>query len=128
MIEEYRFPIYIIASFLIYGLIIRIALRQIRSDQNRKIFLSGLVVVVVGMLIGKYGHNFGLPWWIYYPIPALMTLIIPAVYFKMIRKETLIYILLSFCSAPLIHFFFSFFIGWNDYLPFIAIKPFWEVI
>ena len=127
MPESYRFPVFIITSFIIYAWIIKIVLRDSRISQTRKILLSGLLVVVVGMIIGKYGNNFGLPWWIYYPIPAFMTLIIPPVYFKMNSKETVTYIILSFFSAPLIHFIFSFFIGWNDFMPFLKIKPFWEL-
>lgn len=62
MPEELRFPIYIVASLLLYGLIIYISLRKFpRPKQVRKILISGLLVVILGMLIGKYGHNIGLP-------------------------------------------------------------------
>ena len=120
MPEELRFPIYIIASFLLYGMIIYISLRKHpRPKQVRKILLSGLIVVILGMLIGKYGHNIGLPWWIYYPVPVLITLLFPPLYFKMTWRETLIYLIMSFLSAPFIHYFFYLLFGWQDYMPFL---------
>jgi hypothetical protein len=72
MPEELRFPIYVFASFLLYGLIIQVSLRKNpRSGLFIEILLSGFIVVILGMLIGKYGNNIGLPWWIYYPMPFL---------------------------------------------------------
>ena len=120
MTEELRFPVYVIASFLFYGLIIQVSLRKNpRSGLFIKILVSGLIVVILGMLIGKYGNNIGLPWWIYYPVPMLLTLIFPPLYFKMSWRETITYFMLSLVSAPFIHYFFYFLFGWRDYMPFL---------
>ena len=72
------------------------------------------------MLLGKYGANWGLPWWIYYTIPMLLTIFVPILYFKMNKKETITYLVLTFVSAPIIHIIFSLF-GWNNFMPFIKI-------
>jgi hypothetical protein len=120
MPEEIRFPIYILASFILYGLIIQVSLRKIpRSGLLKKILLSGLIVVILGMLIGKYGHNVGLPWWIYYPVPVLLSLLFPPLYFKMSWRETVIYLILGLLSAPFIHYSFYLLLGWRDYMPFL---------
>jgi len=112
----------IIASFAIFYFILKIILpEETFRIKQRRIFLLGLVVVVFGMLFGKYGANYGLPWWIYYPIPMLITVLLPPVAFKLNLRRTTGYILLSFLSAPFIHFIFSFFIGWTEYM------PFWEI-
>ena len=126
MPEEFRFPVFIATSFLIYAWIIKWVIRE-TPVPVKKIFLSGLVVVVLGMLIGKYGYAIGLPWWIYYPLPMLMTLIIPPVYFRMVTNQTVKYIILSFLSAPFIHLVFSFFLGWKNYMPFLEIPSLFEL-
>lgn len=86
---------------------------------RRKVLLMGLIVVVLGMLFGKYGLKLGLPWWIYYTVPMLITVFLPPVYFKMNKKEAVKYYILSFLSAPFIHYFFLLLFGWKDYMPFL---------
>jgi len=114
----------ILASFLLFFIVMRIVLG--RSDFNIKrkfILLLSLLVIIGGMLFGRYGAQWGLPWWIYYPIPMLMNVVLPPVVLKMKFKKTLYYLALSFLSAPLIHAFFSFFFGWSEYMPFWNIPP-----
>ncbi len=119
MNTSWHFPIMILASLLIFFLIIRIILSKKEFITKRKqIFILSLIVVVLGMLFGKYGAVYGLPWWIYYPIPMLATLILPPFVLKLNASKTAVYLALSFLSAPFIHFFFSFFFGWTEYMPF----------
>jgi len=80
--------------------------------------MLSLVVVVIGMLFGKYGATYGLPWWLYYPVPMLLTVLLPPVILKLNRKKTFLYLVMSFLSAPFIHAFVSFFLGWREYMPF----------
>jgi hypothetical protein len=129
MNPELRFPIYIAFAYVIFYLMLAFVLRK-RKQENltKKILLLGLIVVVVGMLFGKYGLQLGLPWWIYYTIPMLVTVFLPPVYFKMNKTEVPLYLVLSFLSAPLIHLLFSFFVGWKDYMPFIEIPSLWELL
>jgi len=109
----------ILFSFLIFLGVIRIVIGREEFREKRRIIIClAIVVVLVGMLFGKYGANWGLAWWIYYPIPLLMNVILPPVILKMNFKRTLIYLVLSFLSAPLIHIFFSLFLGWTEYMPF----------
>ena len=79
------------------------------------------------MILGKYGANWELPWWIYYPIPMLLTLFFPTIYFKMGKKETIRYLALTFISAPLVHIVFSL-LGWKNYMPFITVPSIRELI
>ena len=115
----WHFPVMILASFLIFFVVILVVLG--RAEFKHKIcqtFLLSLVCVVIGMLFGKYGAGWELPWWIYYPIPMLMNVFLPPFILKLNTKKTLVYLLLSFLSAPFIHFFFSFFFNWTEYMPF----------
>jgi hypothetical protein len=87
-------------------------------DNQNKIFLLALVVVVLGMFFGKNGATYGLPWWIYYPIPMLVTVLLPPIILKLNKRSTIIYLVLSFLSAPFIHLIFAFILGWTEYMPF----------
>ncbi len=109
----------IIASIAIFFLVIRMVVPKKDFWLKRKqIFLLSLVVVVFGMLFGKYGATYGLPWWLYYPIPMLITVLLPPLYLQLKRQKVITYLVLSFLSAPLIHALFSFFAGWTEYMPF----------
>ena len=122
MNTEWHFPVMIIASLLIFYLVVSIVLTKdtFRAKQ-KQISILAIVVVVFGMLFGKYGATYGLPWWVYYPVPMLVTVLLPPLILKLSFQKTFYYLLLSFLSAPFIHFIFSFFIGWGEYM------PFWEI-
>ena len=119
MNTEWHFPVMIFASILIFFLIVKIVLSKNEFHHRYKqICLLSLIVVVFGMLFGKYGAMFGLPWWLYYPIPMLITVILPPVILQLNGRRTILYLILSFLSAPFIHVMFSFFLGWTEYMPF----------
>jgi len=107
------------ASLVIFFLIVRMILSksEFAMKRNQVVVLS-LIVVVFGMLFGKYGATYGLPWFVYYPVPALITVLLPPLVLKLNTKRTVYYLVLSFLSAPFIHFIFSFFLGWTEYMPF----------
>jgi hypothetical protein len=113
----------IVVSLVLYVGVLRIAMGR-RAFRNRlaAVTIVALVVVVGGMLIGKYGATLlGLPWWIYYPLPAVLTLVLAPVVFRFSLRRTLLYLVLAAASAPVIHLAFSFFLGWDEYMPFWAI-------
>jgi len=115
----WHFFIMIFASLILFYCVIWSVLGTQEFRQKfRKIFLLSILCVVLGMLFGKYGANSGLRWWIYYPLPMLMNVILPPLILKMNTKRTITYLVLSFLSAPLIHVFFSFFFNWTEYMPF----------
>ena len=86
------------------------------------IALVSVLVVIGGMVFAKLGNNAGLPVWIYYAVPALTTLVLPPIAFRMAaRTELWQYLILAFASSPAIHVGFSLFVGWHDYLPFFYV-------
>jgi hypothetical protein len=113
----------IAASLLLFVGMLRLVLGRVQFRQRLgAVAIVSVIVVVFGMLFGKYGATvLGLPWWIYYPLPALVTIVLPPLAFRLNWKRTLAYVLLSALSAPLIHVLFSFFLGWDEYMPFIAV-------
>lgn len=124
-----RFPIFIVASYVVFGSLIYFVLRnRDRSHLRDRIVGIGLIVIVGGMVFAKVGQNMGWPWWIYYTVPMLLTVLLPPFYFRMSRREVPEYLFLSFLSAPVVHLFFSFFVGWKDYMPFMEIPSLWELL
>ena len=116
---NWHFPIMIFASFIVFFLVIRIAVgKQMFFEKKYSIILLAIIIVILGMLFGKYGANWGFKWWIYYTIPMLLNVFLPPIVLKMNFKRTLRYLVLSFLSAPLIHVFFSLCFGWDEYMPF----------
>ena len=115
----WHFPMMILASLILFYLVIWIVLGTDEFRQKkRSIFFLSILCVVFGMLLGKFGANGGLKWWIYYPVPMLINVILPPIFLKFNFRKTIAYLLLSFLSAPFVHVFFSFFFNWKEYLPF----------
>ena len=115
----WHFPFMILAALLVFWLMVRLLLprAEFRTKQTQ-VGLLALVVVVFGMVFGKYGATFGLPWWVYYSVPMLITVLLPPVVLKLNKRKTAAYLVLSFLSSPFIHLLFSFFLGWTEYMPF----------
>ena len=85
----WHFPIMILFSIIIFFVIIRIVIgKQNFIEKRTSIVLLSFLVVVIGMLFGKYGQQWGLKWWIYYPVPMLMTVLLPPLILKMDFKKS----------------------------------------
>ena len=119
---DQRFYIFILASFVAFFAILRFVMRR-RAQGPSALSALGIaaVVVVGGMLFAKATQNAGWPWWIYYTVPALVTLALPPVAFRFGGRELWQYLVLAFLSSPVIHVLFSFFLGWHEYMPFIPV-------
>jgi len=117
-----RFSIFVLVSLVAFIAILYFVTRHRANRPNTaKVAAVAAVVVVGGMIFAKYGNNAGLPWWIYYTVPALTTLLLPPVVFTFSGKELLHYLVLAFLSSPVIHVAFSFFFDWHEYMPFIPV-------
>lgn len=124
-----HFPAFILASLIVFVAILYFVLRARATPLNKiRIAIVTAIVVVAGMLFAKFGTFIGLPWWIYYTLPALVTLLLPPVAFRMSRSELWQYLVLAFISAPVIHVFFSFFFGWYEYMPLIHVPPLQDLL
>ena len=117
-----EFIVLTFVSILIVIAVVRYSLKFRKYNPVHSFFNIMLLAIleIICMILGKYGANFGLPWWIYYTTPMLLTISVPTLYFKMNKKEAITYLALAFVSAPLIHIIFSLF-GWNNFMPFIKI-------
>ena len=122
-----RFVVLILVSLVVFIGILRWVLRNRPVAPSWSLTcLIASIVVVMGMCFAKFGANAGLTWPIYYGIPAFTTLVLPPLAFRMRRGELAWYLALAFGSSPAIHVFFSFFIGWHEYLPFWRVPSLWD--
>jgi len=128
MTGRLRFAVFIAVALLVFVFILRFVLRaRIPRPPWIRVLTTAVIVTVGGMLFAKVGQNSGLPWWIYYTVPMLVTVIVPPVVFRMNGREALAYLVLAFLSSPVIHIVFSFILGWKDYMPFIDVPALWEL-
>jgi hypothetical protein len=118
-----RIPFYMAASTLLMAAVIVIAGRVRGGSRPRWLSALGVafLVSVVGIMFAKYGANFGLPWWIYYTVPMLATVLVPPIAFRFALWRAILYVLLAFATAPLIHAIFFYAWGWGDYMPFLRL-------
>ena len=123
-----RFWMFVLVSLVAFIAILRFVTRhRVQTLRVAPVIGVAALVVVGGMVFAKYGNNAGLPWWIYYTVPALATLVLPPVTFRLKGRELAMYLVLAFLSSPAIHVAFSFLFGWKEYMPFIAVPAWWEV-
>ena len=117
-----RFWIFVAVSLAVFVGLLRFVTRK-RPARPGAVAVAAVaaVVVVGGMAFAKFGNNLGLPWWIYYTVPALATLLLPPVVFRLRHRELAQYLVLAFLSSPAIHVAFSLFLGWHEYMPFIPV-------
>ena len=127
--EAWRFPILIIVSLIVFAVILRFITRRRPSQPTSlSVIVVATIVVVGGMLFAKFTQNAGWPWWIYYTVPAFVTLVLPPAAFRFSGQELWRYLVLAFLSAPAIHVAFSLLLGWHDYMPFLPVPSLQELL
>lgn len=127
--DGFRFWAFALVSLLVFLAILRFVLRRRLSRPGHAAILATAALVVVGgMFFARYGNNAGFPWWIYYPLPALATLVVPPMVFGFSARELAEYLVLAFLSSPAIHVVFSFLLGWHEYMPFIAVPSLHDLL
>lgn len=116
-----RFAIMMMAAFVAFLWVLRFAVRN-RNPQppGSRLILIGCITVMGGMFFARYSHLAfpRLPWWIFYGLPAAITVFLPPLWLRMSGREVAQYLPLAWLTAPAIHLVFSLFVGWHDYMPF----------
>lgn len=129
MSEAERFPIFILVSLVVFLAILRFVTRRRATRPSvATVLATAAVVVVGGMVFAKFGQNTGWPWWIYYTVPAAVTLVVPPVALRFSATELWQYLALAALSSPSIHLLFSFLLGWHEYMPFIRVPSLREIL
>ena len=129
MSPTYRFYVLAFVSCLFFIVILHYVMRRrAHGPQLGKLVAVASVVVLGGMFFARLGAQSGLPWWIYYTVPMLLTVSLPPIVFSMTTRETLLYIVLAFLSAPAIHALFSLLFGWKEDMPFLPIPSLHELL
>ena len=103
------FLVYMFVALLVFVAVLIFTLRNRPQRPILKIVILSLIAVVGGMTFARITYGIGVPWWIFYGLPAIVTFVLPPIVLRMPRQELLVYIPLSLIMAPVIHTFFSFF-------------------
>ena len=111
-----------------FASVLRLALRKRNAAVWPRILVAGVFIVIGGMLFARWTYGPGLPWWMFYGLPALVTFLVPPVLFRMSGHETAEYVFMAVLMAPAIHVFFSFFVGWHDYMPLFYVRSVWDLL
>lgn len=125
MTETGKFFVYMLVAIIVFVLVLLFTLRKRPKQPVFKIVLLSVIAVVGGMTFARISYGKGVPWWIFYGIPAFITFVLPPIVLKMTKRELLFYIPISVLMAPIIHVFFSFLFGWHDYMPLFYV-PWWH--
>jgi hypothetical protein len=126
MEPDAKFVVLIGVSLIVFASVVSFVLRQRQSAApNLSVAALAVVICAGGMVFARYGAQMGLPWTIYYSIPAVATVFAPPILLAMSWRETMTYLVLSSMSAPAIHAAFSFLLGWPEYMPFLKV-PYWR--
>ena len=127
--ETGRFWVFVLVSLVAFVAILLFVTRQRVTRPRLAVVLAiAGVVVVGGMVFAKSGNNAGLPWWVYYTVPALVTLVLPPAVLGLYGRELAWYLGLAFLSSPAIHVVFSLLLDWHEYMPFIAVPSLRELL
>ncbi len=129
MSEAERFPVFILVSLVVFFAILSFVTRKRATRPSVVAVLAVATLVVVGgMVLAKFGQNTGWPWWVYYTVPAAVTLVVPPVAFRFSASELWQYLALATLSSPVVHVLFSLLLGWHDYMPFIHVPSLREML
>ena len=124
-----RFVVFVLVSFAVFVCVLRLVLRR-RATRPKWLGILAIAMIVVpgGMVFARWGAGAGLTWWMFYTPPALATVLVPPVVFRMARTEAVEYLLLALLMAPAIHTAFSLFLGWKEYMPFLPVPSLFELL
>ncbi len=119
------FFVYMLVALIVFVLVLLFIMRKRPKQPIFKIILLSVIAVVGGMTFARITYGKGLPWWIFYMVPALITFILPPFVLRMTKRELLFFVPLIVLLSPVIHILFSFFFGWHDYMPLFYV-PWWH--
>jgi len=123
-----KFFVYMLVALIVFVFVLLFTLRKRLKQPVFKIVLLSIIAVVGGMTFARITYGKGVPWWIFYGIPAFITFVLPPIVLSMTKRELLFYIPISLLMAPTIHVFFSFFFGWHDYMPLFYVSWWHDLI
>src|SRR5687768_2928103 len=96
-----RFWVFVLVSLFAFIAILYFVTRGREYRPHKATSAAVALLIVVGeMVFAKFGNNAGLPWWIYYTVPALVTFALPPALFNFSGKELRQYLVLAVVSSP----------------------------
>lgn len=124
----YVFLVYMFVAMVVYFGILRISVRKRQPMPYVMLILLAVLVTAAGMIFARVTYGKEMPWWIFYGIPVVLIFILPPVILRMNRNEFLSFAPLALLGGPVIHIFFSFFLGWHEYMPLFYVPSLSELL
>ena len=78
MNEIGKFLVYMLVALIVFVVVLLFTLRKRPKQPIFKIVLLSIIAVVGGMIFARITYGKGVPWWIFYGIPAFITFVLPA--------------------------------------------------
>lgn len=128
MDQSLRFIVITAVTYLAFLCVIRLVMGSQYKAKSFLINVIGMITVYGSFIIARYGNAMKLPAFLIYALPVLITVFLPPLALKMKSDQTLKYLAFSILAVPLIHFIFSFFFGWGEFLPFFKIPSLWNIV
>ena len=123
-----KFLVYLVVAMAVYFPVLVFTVRERSPRPYVKLILLVVLVSAGGMIFARITYGKDLPWWIFYGIPVLITFLVPPAVLRMSPKEFGRYIPAAILMGPAIHIFFSFVIGWHEYMPLFYVPSFLELL
>lgn len=127
MDQGFKFMVMAVFTYLIFLCVIRLVLGKQYKAKSFLIDIIGILAVFGSFILAKYRSFLKLPGFLVYILLFLLTVLLPPLALKMKSDQVLKYLALGVLAVPVIHLFFSFFVGWGDLLPFIRIPSLWTL-
>jgi len=103
--------IFLVNVFVALVVFIGLLIFTLRGRSQRPVFrilILAFIVVVCGMSFARITYGIGVPWWIFYGLPALITFVLPPLVLRMSRRELLLYVPMAILMSPVSTFSFHF--------------------
>jgi hypothetical protein len=127
---DLRFVTFMVVTLVVFAGILALVTRgRSPGPSAATLMMLSVVVVVGGMIFARFGANAGWSPAIYYAVPAAATLVLPPLVLHLSpRNQLWQYLVLAFASSPMVHVAFSFLLDWHEYLPFLYVPYFRQVL
>jgi len=72
-----QFLVYMLASMVVYFVVLTFTVRKRTPRPYIKLLLLAFIVTAGGMIFARITYSKELPWWIFYGVPVLLTYLFP---------------------------------------------------
>lgn len=121
MEQSVKYLLICAVTYIVFLCVIRIILGAQYKSRSFRVNIIGIITVFGNFILAKSQFFSRLPEYLHYIIPVLVVTLLPPLSLNMKTSQILKYLLFTILAALILHVCFSFFLSWNELLPFIKI-------